>query len=290
MSGVLTFRPATLADLALLQRWDEAPHVVESDPNDDWGWAQELARSPDWREQWIAELDGVPFGFLQIIDPLREDSHYWGEDVAPDLRALDIWIGEAAYLGRGLGTAMMRWAIDRCFADPAVTAILIDPLASNLRARRFYERLGFRIVGPRRFGLDECMVYRLERAYWPAAPSAAPADADVMEYPPMPAYAIAVTRQTRFGEEIRAYLAGIDATLAPFGGRYLVHGGRRVALEGEWPGDVVVIGFPSMAQAQAWYGSPAYAAIRPLRTANTVGEVVLVEGVAEGHRAIELLK
>lgn len=166
MNGVPTFRPATPADLALLERWDEAPHVVESDPNDDWGWAQELARSPDWREQWIAELDGVPFGFLQIIDPLREDGHYWGEDVAPDLRAIDIWIGEAAYLGRGLGTAMMRWAIDRCFADPAVAAILIDPLASNLRARRFYERLDFRIVGPRRFGLDDCMVYQLARSDW----------------------------------------------------------------------------------------------------------------------------
>jgi ribosomal protein S18 acetylase RimI-like enzyme len=66
------------------------------------------------------------------------------------LRAIDIWIGEAADLGRGYGTRMMRHALERCFADPAVKAVLIDPLASNTRARRFYERLGFRCIEPMR--------------------------------------------------------------------------------------------------------------------------------------------
>ena len=155
-------RPATPADLALLQRWDEQPHVVESDPNDDWGWEAELQRTTDWREFLIAEVDGRPVGFIQIIDPAREDSHYWGE-VPPNLRAIDIWIGEQAYLGKGYGTRMMQLALERCFAPPEVTAVLIDPLASNVRAQRFYERLGFRFVERRRFGLDDCCVYRLDR-------------------------------------------------------------------------------------------------------------------------------
>jgi aminoglycoside 6'-N-acetyltransferase len=158
-------RPATPADLTLLRRWDELPHIVESDPNDDWGWEVELARTPDWREQLIAEIDDRPIGFIQIIDPAREDSHYWG-DIAPNLRAIDIWIGEAAYLGKGYGTQMMQLAIAQCFADPFVTAILIDPLASNTRAHRFYERFGFQFVEPRRFNDDDCFVYRLNRADW----------------------------------------------------------------------------------------------------------------------------
>jgi aminoglycoside 6'-N-acetyltransferase len=165
----LVLRPATLADAKLLRRWDGEPHVIASDPNDDWEWETELGRSPDWREQLIAELDGRPVGFVQIIDPQREDSHYWG-DVEANLRAVDLWIGNAGDLGRGLGTRMMRLALGRCFRDPAVTAVLIDPLASNVRAHRFYERLGFRFVEPRRFGRDECFVYRLERAdYFRAA-------------------------------------------------------------------------------------------------------------------------
>ena len=164
---MLSLRAATPGDLALLNRWDEQPHVLASDPNDDWGWETELAHDPDWREQLIAEVDGVPIGFLQIIDPAREDGHYWG-DVPPDLRAIDIWIGEADYLGRGYGTRMMQLALARCFAAPAVTAVLIDPLADNVRAHRFYERLGFRFVERRQFGLDDCFVFRLERAVWAA--------------------------------------------------------------------------------------------------------------------------
>jgi aminoglycoside 6'-N-acetyltransferase len=160
---MLNLRPATIDDLDLLRQWDDEPHVVEADPNDDWGWEMELARDPDWREQSIAEIDGRSIGFIQIIDPALEDSHYWGE-IEPNLRAIDIWIGSETDLGKGYGTQMMKLAIDRCFADPAVTAILIDPLASNTRAHRFYERLGFQFVEPRRFGDDDCFVYRLNRS------------------------------------------------------------------------------------------------------------------------------
>ena len=167
---IVTLRPATPNDLELLRHWDEQPHVIASDPNDDWDWDSELNRTPAWREQSIAELAGRPIGFLQIIDPAREDSHYWGHDIAPNLRAIDLWIGEATDLGKGYGTQMMQLAIARCFADPTVAALLVDPLASNARAHRFYERLGFRFVERRQFGADNCCIYRLNRADWTGAP------------------------------------------------------------------------------------------------------------------------
>ncbi|MEM7796231.1 MAG: GNAT family N-acetyltransferase [Cyanobacteria bacterium P01_C01_bin.118] len=162
---MITLRAATIKDLALLRHWDEQPHVMASDQDSDWKWEIELLQSPDWREQLIAELDGRPIGIIQIIDPALEDSHYWG-DVVPNLRAIDIWIGEASELGKGYGTQMMRLALARCFADPAVTAVLIDPLASNTRAHRFYKRLGFRFVERRNFGADDCFVYQLKRETW----------------------------------------------------------------------------------------------------------------------------
>lgn len=161
----VVLRPAAPADAPLLRRWDDEPHVVASDPNDDWNWETELTRSPDWREQLLAEVDGRPIGFVQIIDPAREESHYWG-DVAPDLRALDIWIGEPDALGRGYGTEMMRLALARCFAPSHVRAVLIDPLANNLRAIRFYRRLGFAPLGRRQFGADDCLVHELTRVTW----------------------------------------------------------------------------------------------------------------------------
>ncbi|MBC7831838.1 MAG: GNAT family N-acetyltransferase, partial [Hyphomicrobium sp.] len=66
----------------------------------------------------------------------------------------------------GFGSDMMRLALERCFADAAVTAVLVDPLAANERAHRFYERFGFRRIERRFFGADDCFVYRLARADW----------------------------------------------------------------------------------------------------------------------------
>ncbi len=105
----------------------------------------------------------------------------------------------------------------------------------------------------------------------------------------MRAYAVAVIHETRFGPEIKEYLQRIDETLAPFSGRYIIHGGPYAPLEGEWSGDLVVIEFPSMEHAKQWYESDAYRAIRPLRMSHTEGDVLLVQGVPEGHKGADLL-
>lgn len=164
---VLTLRPANIADLATLQGWDEQPHVLDSDPNDDWAWETELQRNPEWRLQLMAEWAGRPVGFIQIIDPALEETRYWG-DVPSGLRAIDIWIGAPEDLGKGFGTKMMQSAVELCFSNPEVTAILVDPLASNRRAHTFYERLGFRFQEERVLGEygDQCFIYRLERGDW----------------------------------------------------------------------------------------------------------------------------
>ena len=164
---MIVLRAAKPNDVALLRYWDQQPHIIASDPDSDWDWETELLHTPDWREQLIAELDGRPIGVIQIIDPAREDSHYWGK-ISANFRAIDIWIGEASELGKGYGTQMMQLALARCFAAPAVTAVLIVPLVSNVRAHRFYERLGFQKLERRRFGNDDCFVYRLRRTDWDA--------------------------------------------------------------------------------------------------------------------------
>ena len=164
----MRLRAITPADLELLRHWDQQPHTP-TDPIMGWGWETELDRSLEWREQFIAEIGGRPIGFIQILDPLNDEEHYWG-GTEPNLLAIDIWIGEASDLGKGYGTKMMALAIERCFSDSAVTAILIDPLASNHAAHRFYERLGFRPAGRRVFGEDDCLILRFERSDWEKPP------------------------------------------------------------------------------------------------------------------------
>lgn len=158
----LLLRPATINDLEILRYWDTKQHVRDSDGDDDWNWETELQRTPPWREQLIAELDGEPIGMVQIIDPYEEETHYWGS-IEQNKRAMDIWIGEEENLGKGFGTVIMNLAIQRCFDDPKVTGIFIDPLKTNTKAHRFYERLGFEFVEERMFEDSECFVYELKR-------------------------------------------------------------------------------------------------------------------------------
>jgi aminoglycoside 6'-N-acetyltransferase len=166
----ITLRLASIGDAALLHAWDRQPHVIAATGADSgaWDWERELPRAVAWRELLVAEHAGRAVGMVQIIDPKEEETHYWGA-ASPNQRAIDIWIGEPADLGRGYGTAIMRRAIARCFADPAVEAILVDPLVANRRAHRFYERLGFRCIERRTFGEDDCFVYRLARRDWRGA-------------------------------------------------------------------------------------------------------------------------
>ncbi|MFF1452108.1 DUF1330 domain-containing protein [Streptomyces sp. NPDC058274] len=99
----------------------------------------------------------------------------------------------------------------------------------------------------------------------------------------MPAYAIAHLRDAAPHPEIAEYMERIPATFAPHGGRFLVHVTQHEVKEGSWPGHVVVIGFPGIAEARAWWDSPAYKEIAPLRSRHIEGDTILVEGVPEGY-------
>jgi uncharacterized protein (DUF1330 family) len=105
----------------------------------------------------------------------------------------------------------------------------------------------------------------------------------------MPAYAVAHLRNVKMGPPIEEYLQRIDATLEPFAGHFLVHGGDLDVLEGAWPGHLIIIEFPDLARARTWYSSSAYQQILPLRTNNSEADVILADGVSEGHQATDVL-
>ncbi|MFF3254984.1 DUF1330 domain-containing protein [Actinacidiphila glaucinigra] len=99
----------------------------------------------------------------------------------------------------------------------------------------------------------------------------------------MTAYAVGHLRPARPHEEVFVYMESIQDTLDPFGGRFAVHGATVEVVEGQWPGTIVLIEFPDMERARAWYRSDAYQEILPLRTRHLHGEVVLVDGVGAGY-------
>ena len=171
----LRLRRATFNDVPVLECWDADPDVIAATTDDDttdraFGgleWRDELGQDSDVSYHLIAEVDGRPVGAMQVCDPHVEPTHYWGV-IAPNLRAIDIWIGADSDRNKGYGREMMRLAHERCFADPTVTAIVIDPLARNTRAIAFYHRLGYVTVERRMFGDDDCFVLTLSRDAWRA--------------------------------------------------------------------------------------------------------------------------
>ena len=82
-------------------------------------------------------------------------------------------------------------------------------------------------------------------------------------------------------ERYKEYARMGAPTVRQYGGRYLGRGGQVERRSGTWePKRLVIIEFPSVEQARAWWDSPAYAPARALRDACAVSDVVIVEGLA----------
>ncbi|HJY82823.1 MAG TPA: DUF1330 domain-containing protein [Candidatus Binatia bacterium] len=96
----------------------------------------------------------------------------------------------------------------------------------------------------------------------------------------MPAYVIGQV-QMRDPSWVEEYGAKIQPLLQKHGGRYLVRAGKMETLEGATPlpSVIVVLEFPSMEHARAWYHDPDYTPLIKLRQSGSEVELVLVEGV-----------
>jgi uncharacterized protein (DUF1330 family) len=96
----------------------------------------------------------------------------------------------------------------------------------------------------------------------------------------MPAYVFAnieVTDPVLYEE----YRKGVPATIAQYGGRYVARGGAAEGLEGGYaPKRVVILEFPSVERAKAWWNSPEYRPLRAIRQRASRGDLLLIEGLA----------
>jgi len=95
----------------------------------------------------------------------------------------------------------------------------------------------------------------------------------------MSAYII-VDVDIRDAAGLEEYRRQVPATIAKYGGRFIVRGGKFETLEGHWnPKRLVVLEFPSGEQAKRWYDSDEYRPLKGMRLKASESNLVLVEGV-----------
>ena len=137
------FRPAGVRDLPLLERWLRTTEVARwwGDPDEQAALLREDLGNPQMVMR-IVSLAGRPFAYAQDYDV-----HVWPQPhfaaLPPGSRSIDSFIGAPDMIGRGHGAAFLKLLAERLRADGA-SIVAIDPAVENLRARRAYEKAGFR--------------------------------------------------------------------------------------------------------------------------------------------------
>jgi RimJ/RimL family protein N-acetyltransferase len=149
---MITFRPLATTDFPLLLHWLQQPHVAAWWP----GEQSEASVAEEFSEMlepssttraYIVLLDGCAIGYIQSYVALGSGDGWWEDETDPGVRGIDQFIGEAALLNQGIGSAMVRAFVARLFEDPQVTRVQTDPDPHNPRAIRCYEKAGFERVG-----------------------------------------------------------------------------------------------------------------------------------------------
>lgn len=97
----------------------------------------------------------------------------------------------------------------------------------------------------------------------------------------MPAFVVALIQTISDPETYKQYVARVEATLAPFGGRFLARVPGPELLEGgPAPSRAIILEFPSVEKARAWHASPAYQPVLAMRQSASQGTLLLLPGYA----------
>lgn len=138
---IYDFRPMVHADLPLIKRWLETPHVSQwwLDPAEQFDLVSGDLDHPEMA-QFIVAADDRAFAYLQCYQ-LSDWNTGFGPQ--PDgTRGLDQFIGEADMLGHGHGSAFIRAFAEQLLMN-GTPRVVIDPDPDNARAIRAYEKAGF---------------------------------------------------------------------------------------------------------------------------------------------------
>jgi len=142
MAPPYQFRPISVADLPMIRRWLETPHVAQwwHDPDEQFALVRDDLDHPAM-DQFVVTAHDRPFAYLQCYHP-----NAWPEGglgIHPDgTRGIDQFIGEPDMIDCGHGSALIRSFVDNLL-NTGTPRVVTDPDPRNIRAVRAYEKAGF---------------------------------------------------------------------------------------------------------------------------------------------------
>jgi aminoglycoside 6'-N-acetyltransferase len=136
------FRPMSAADLPMIRRWLETPHVAQwwHDPDEQFALVSEDLDHPAM-DQFVVTVGDRPFAYLQCYDPTAWSDNGLGTHPL-GTRGIDQFIGEPDMVDRGHGSALIRGFVD-ALLKKRTPRVVTDPDPENIRAIRAYEKAGF---------------------------------------------------------------------------------------------------------------------------------------------------
>lgn len=154
---LVPFEPAR--DLWRLRTWLRRPHVERWWGDPEQALAEAAGHAP--ANQALIAVDGEPVGYLCWQTPSSEELAVAGLCGLPaDHVDVDILIGEAGLLGRGIGPCALALLLGRLEVE-GVSSVGMAAASDNRRALRAYEKAGLRLL--RVFvenGVDMCYLVR----------------------------------------------------------------------------------------------------------------------------------
>jgi RimJ/RimL family protein N-acetyltransferase len=147
------FIPVTPAHYPLLKQWLNEPHMREwwGDPDEELGFIRDMVEGRDTTRPFLIAVDGSPVGYIQYWFIGHHQNETWIADnpwlaeLPAEAVGVDLSIGYAERLSKGIGSAALSAFVARLVSDGFQT-IIIDPDPANIRAVRAYEKAGFRPV------------------------------------------------------------------------------------------------------------------------------------------------
>jgi aminoglycoside 6'-N-acetyltransferase len=161
----ITFQPLVNSHFPLLLKWLETPHVKA------W-WDQDMRWTPELIEQkysnyvhgfkrlklvdqiiekpmhaYIVLCDKIPIGYIQYYEKhdFPPEQEYEIAELPKNCAAIDWYIGEPSFIGKGIGSKAMSLFLDN-YVFPKFDYVFVDPETENIGAIRAYEKAGFREI------------------------------------------------------------------------------------------------------------------------------------------------